>query len=79
MHECVTYYIHYFEQKDIAQSQDLAAKHYKETTAKDKQTGHGEWLAMHHAQQKTVKQLRGKNFDKFLIVANPKNGKEFFD
>lgn len=66
-------------QREIVRAQDLATAHYTENTQKDKQTGHGIWLAMHHAQQKTIKQLRGKNFDKFIAVANPKNGPEFFD
>lgn len=68
-----------FPQREIARAQDLAAVHYKENTPKDKQSGHGVWLAMHHAQQKTIKQLRGKNFDKYIAVAYPKNGSDFFD
>lgn len=66
-------------QREVSRAQDLAAKVYKETTAKEKQTGHGVWLAMHHAQQKTIKILKGRNFEKFIAVANPHNGPKFFD
>ena len=58
---------------------DAAALQYKETTIVEERTTPGIWLAMTKAQQKMVKLIQMRNFDKYIAVANPKNGDEFFD
>ena len=37
------------------------------------------WEVMLKAEQKTVKAIRAKNFEKYLSVANKNNGDAFFD
>ena len=66
-------------QKEISAVVDAAAFQYKETTPVEDRTAPGIWLAMTKAQQKMVKLIRARNFDKYIAVANPKNGDAFFD
>ena len=68
-----------FVQKEISAAADAAALQYKETTLVEDKTAPGIWLAMTKAQQKMVKLIRARNFDKYIAVANPKNGDTFFD
>ena len=39
----------------------------------------GTWEVMLKAEQKTIKAIRAKNFEKYLSVANKNNGDAFFD
>ena len=66
-------------QKEISAATDDDALQYKETTLVEDRIAPGIWLAMTKAQQKMVKLIRAKNFDKYIAMANPKNGDAFFD
>ena len=68
-----------FLQKEISAAIDAAALQYKDTTPVEDKTASGIWLAMTKAQQKMVKLIRARNFDKYIVVTNPKNGDVFFD
>ena len=67
-----------FVQKEISAAADTTLQ-YKETTRVEERTAPGIWLAMTKAQQKMVKLIRARNFDKYIAVANTKNGDAFFD
>ena len=58
---------------------DAIALLYKEFTPPNERTAPRIWLTMTKAQQKMVKLIQAKNFDKHVIVANPKNSDVFFD
>ena len=58
---------------------DAAPLLYKETTLVEERSALKIWLAMTKAQQKMVKLIEARNFDKYIIVANPKNDDAFFD
>ena len=68
-----------FLQKKISTAADAAALQYKETSPVENKTSPGIWLAMTKAQQKMVKLIQARNFDKYIVVAIPKNGDAFFD
>ena len=68
-----------FLQKEISAAADVAVLQYKETTPIEDKTAPGIWLAMTKAQQKMVKLIRARNFDKYIAMANPKNGDAFFN
>lgn len=66
-------------QQDIARASDEAAAEYEDTTAEEVKTAEGIWKAMTTAAEKMVKDIKLKDFGKFLTVANPRNGDEFFE
>ena len=52
---------------------------YREATPAAERNALEVWEVMLKAQQKTVKAIRAKNFEKYLSVANKNNGDAFFD
>ena len=68
-----------FVQNEISAVADAVALQYKETTPVEEKTTLGIWLAMTKAQQKMVKLVQARNFDKYIVVANPKNSDAIFD
>ena len=68
-----------FVQKEISAAADAATLQYKETTPIEERIAPGIWLEMTKAQQKIVKLIQARNFDKYIAVANSKIGDTFFD
>lgn len=56
---------------------DEAAREYTMQTPLQERTAPGIWEAMKNASDKFVKAVHAKDFDKYLAVANPKNGNDF--
>ena len=52
---------------------------YREATPAVERNALEVWEVMLKAEQKTVKAIRAKNFEKYLSVANKNNGDAFFD
>ena len=52
---------------------------YREATPAAERNALEVWEVMLKAEQKTVKAIRAKNFEKYLSVANKNNGDAFFD
>ena len=52
---------------------------YREATPVAERNALEVWEVMLKAEQKTVKAIRAKNFEKYLSVANKNNGDAFFD
>ena len=51
---------------------------YKRSTAEKDRTASAVWGVMQTANEKAIKSIKQKDFLKYLAVANPKNGEEFF-
>ena len=51
---------------------------YKRSTAEKDRTATAVWGVMQTANEKAIKSIKQKDFLKYLAVANPKNGEEFF-
>jgi mannose/fructose/N-acetylgalactosamine-specific phosphotransferase system component IIB len=66
-------------QREIAVASDEAARDYYENTIKELQTPQGVWEVMSTAATKLVEGIKKKDFDKYLSVANPRNGEDFMD
>jgi hypothetical protein len=56
---------------------DDASRDYLKRTPEQERTADGIWNAMTKASEKLVKCIVAKDFEKYLSVANPKNGDEF--
>ena len=52
---------------------------YREATPATERNALEVWEVMLKAEQKTVKAIRAKNFEKYLSVANKNNRDAFFD
>lgn len=68
-----------FLQREISQASDAAARAYKDNTPPQERTAIGVFKAMSSAEEKARKSYRSKSFEKYIAVANPKNGEAFFD
>ena len=58
---------------------NAAVAEYREATPAAERNALEVWEVMLKAEQKTVKAIRAKNFEKYLSVANKNNGDAFFD
>ena len=56
---------------------DEAAREYTLQTPIQERTALGIWEAIKTAIDKFVKAIHAKDFDKYLAMANPKNGNDF--
>ncbi len=56
---------------------DKATREYTMRTPLHEKTTPGIWEAMKIASDKFVKAVHAKDFDKYLMVANPNNGNDF--
>jgi hypothetical protein len=65
-------------QIDISAQADLAVRHYRETTPVAERTTAEIWNVMTKAQERTIKSIRARTFDKYIYVAHPDNGDAFF-
>ena len=52
---------------------------YREATSAAEKNALEVWEVMLKAEQKTVKAIRAKNFEKYISMANKNNGDGFFD
>ena len=67
-----------FLQAEIARASDEAVEEYMRSTAEKDRTATAVWGVMQIANEKAIKSIKQKDFLKYLAVANPKNGEEFF-
>jgi len=56
---------------------DEATQEYTMRTLLQERSAPSIWEAMKNASHKFVKVAHTKDFDKYLVVANPKNGNDF--
>ena len=66
-------------QREISNAADTAARLYREATPEDRRTAPEIWDAMTKAKDKLIKNIRSKNFEKYISVAHKDNGEEFFN
>jgi hypothetical protein len=57
---------------------DLAVRHYRETTPVAERSATEIWNVMTKAQEKYIKSIRARSFEKYISVAHPDNGDDFF-
>ena len=65
-------------QKEISNSADTAARLYRESTPEVLRTAPGIWDTMTKAHDRLIKNIRSRNFEKFIFVAHKDNGEDFF-
>ena len=64
-------------ERDI-QFGDIAARLYREAIPEAHRTTLGIWDAMTKAQERLIKNIRTRSFEKFIFVAHMDNGEDFF-
>lgn len=69
----------YYFQQDISRASDEAAVEYEKATPDDAKTPEGAWDAMSTAANTAIKAIKSKDFLKYLSVAKPDNGDDFFE
>ena len=67
-----------FVLEDIYNLADIAARLYQEATLEALRYAHGIWDTMTKAHDRLIKNIRYRNFEKFISVAHKDNGKDFF-
>lgn len=72
------WYMSYSSQREVASASDEACREYKSNTPLEDQTARGIWEVMEKAAKTTIKNIRSHEFEKYLAVADPGNGDEFF-
>jgi hypothetical protein len=65
-------------QREISNAADNAARLYREATPEDRRSTPQIWNVMTKAQEKLIKTIRTRNFEKYISVAHKDNGKDFF-
>jgi hypothetical protein len=65
-------------QRDISAQADLAVRHYRETTPVAERSATEIWNVMTKAQKRHIKSIRARSFEKYISVAHPDNGDDFF-
>jgi hypothetical protein len=65
-------------QRDILAQADLAVKYYRETTRVAQRSASEIWNVITKAQERTIKNIRAHSFEKYISVAHPNNGDDFF-
>ena len=66
-------------QREISNAADIAARLYREATPEDRRSALEIWDTMTKAKEKLIKNIRSKNFEKYISIAHKDNGEEFFD
>jgi hypothetical protein len=66
-------------QREISNASDTAARLYREATPEALRSSTEIWSAMTKAQEKLIKTIRSRNFEKFISVAHKDNGDDFFN
>jgi hypothetical protein len=68
----------YILQREISNAADTAARLYREAIPEDRQSAIEIWETMTKAQEKFIKHIRTRNFEKYISVAHKDNGEDFF-
>ena len=68
-----------YEQRELSVASDVAARAYKDKTSLEQRIAVRIWRAMINAEDKARKSIHSKSFEKYIAIANKKNGEEFFD
>ena len=68
----------HFLQRDISAQANLAVRHYRETTPDAERTATEIWDIMIKAQEMKINSIRTRTFEKYISVAHPDNGEDFF-
>ena len=76
---CVAYPYFGLFQREISNVADTAARLYCEATPEALQSATKIWEAMTKAQDRLIKSIRSRNFEKFISVAHKDNGDDFFN
>jgi hypothetical protein len=66
-------------QREISNAADIAARVYREATPEDRRSAPEIWDTMTKAQEKLIKNIRTRNFEKYISVAHKDNGEDFFN
>ena len=66
-------------QREISNASDIAARLYREATPEALLSSTEIWNAMTKAQEKLIKSIRSRNFEKYISVAHKDNGDDFFN
>jgi hypothetical protein len=66
-------------QRDISNASDIAARLYREATPEALRSSTEIWNVMTKAQEKLIKSIRSRNFEKYISVAHKDNGDDFFN
>jgi len=75
----LSYLSFYLVQREISNAADTAARRYRESTPHAQRTAPEIWDVMTKAQEKLIKSIRTRNFEKFISVAHKDNGDDFFN
>jgi hypothetical protein len=65
-------------QRKISNAADTAARLYRENTPESRRSATKIWDTMTKAQEKLIKSIRTRNFEKFISVTHKDNGDDFF-
>ena len=68
-----------FFQREISNAANTAARLYREATPKALRSKTDIWDTMSRAQDRLIKTIRSRNFEKFISVAHKDNGDDFFN
>jgi hypothetical protein len=68
----------HFLQRDISAQADLAVRYYRETTPVAERSATEIWIVMTKAQERTIKNIWARSFEKYISVAHPDNENDFF-
>jgi hypothetical protein len=74
----VPYFVLGFFQGQISAASDTAARLYRENTPKALKSAPKIWKAMTKTQNRLIKTIRSRNFEKYIFVAYKDNGDDFF-
>ena len=76
---CVPYPSLCLFQREISNAADTAARLYREATPEALRSSTEIWDIMSKAQDRLIKSIRSRNFEKFISVAHKDNGDDFFN
>lgn len=62
----------------MSQASDIAIRAYHETTKDEDRDPNETYDIMKDAQEKLIKSIRQRNFEKYISVADSRNGEDFF-
>ena len=79
MFMCVPYPSLCLFQREISNAADTAARLYREATPEALRSSTKIWDIMSKAQDRLIKSIRSRNFEKFISVAHKDNGDDFFN
>ena len=66
-------------QREISHAADTAARLYREATPEALRSSTEIWTVMTKTQDRLIKSIRTRNFEKFISVAHKDNGDDFFN